>query len=224
MVGTSGALRIVYETEQPQPRLGLFLYRVDGSRVLEGGALSDGGNLHAWLERTLRDDEGGSLADRDPDAHGLIFLALLGGERSTGWNPFARGAVAGLTFETTPFDLRQAALEGVAYRFAEVADLLPDVERVVATGGALRDDPEWTQIMADVLARPVISSAVEEASLRGAAVLALERLGLAADEAPLGPEFHPREDRADAYRSARDRQRQLYGLISRFDPQRQEQP
>ncbi|MBW8741728.1 MAG: carbohydrate kinase, partial [Acidobacteria bacterium] len=53
MVGTSGALRTVYETETPMPRPGLFLYRVDARRVVEGGALSDGGNLYHWLGRTL---------------------------------------------------------------------------------------------------------------------------------------------------------------------------
>ena len=54
MVGTSGAIRAVYETERPQPRAGLFLHWVDETRVVEGGSLSDGGNLHAWLEQTLR--------------------------------------------------------------------------------------------------------------------------------------------------------------------------
>ena len=51
MIGTSGALRTVYETEHPQPRRGLFLYRLDERRVVEGGALSDGGNLYRWLSR-----------------------------------------------------------------------------------------------------------------------------------------------------------------------------
>jgi gluconokinase len=208
-VGTSGALRIVYETERPLPQPGLFLYRLDDRRVVEGGALSDGGNLYVWLGRTLR-DAAGPLADRDPDSHGLTFLTLLGGERSTGWNPFAKGAIAGLTFATTPLDLRQAALEGVAFRFAEVAELLPSVKDLVASGGGLRGDPDWIQIMADALARPVMESPVEEASLRGAAVLALERLGYEAVPAPTGRVFHPREERADAYRSARERQRELY--------------
>lgn len=209
MVGTSGALRIVYETSRPRPRPGLFLYRVDERRVVEGGALSDGGNLYAWLARTLAGSEG-SLADRDPDSHGLTFLTLLGGERSTGWDPSRAGAVAGLTLRTTPLDLRQAALEGVAFRFAEVADLLPGLGEVVATGHGLLADPEWIQIMADALARPVVASAVAEASLRGAAVLALERLGHEAAPAPLASVFRPRADRAEAYRSARERQRALY--------------
>lgn len=209
MVGTSGALRTLYETARPQPRPGLFLYRVDDRRVVEGGALSDGGNLHHWVTETLRDEKG-SLAERDPDSHGLTFLTLLGGERSTGWNPFAKGAIAGLTFDTTPLDIRQAALEGVAFRFAEVADLLRGLEDVIATGGGLLADSEWIQIMADALARPITVSRVREASLRGAAVLTLERLGEKPREAPLGRAFVPREDRAEAYRAARDRQRRLY--------------
>lgn len=216
MIGTSGALRVVYETEQPQPRAGLFLYRVDERRVVEGGALSDGGNLHAWIEQTLRDADG-SFADRDPDDHGLTFLTLLGGERSPGWDPHATGAIAGLTFDTTPLDLHQAALEGVAYRFAAVAELLPELEHVVATGGALRKDADWIQILADALARPIVASEVDEASLRGAAVLALERLGSEAEPAPLGREFSPREDRADAYRSARERQRRLYETMREWE-------
>ncbi len=209
MVGTSGALRIVYESERPQPQPGLFLYRLDARRIIEGGALSDGGNLYAWLERTLRDSNG-SFVDRDPSSHGLAFLPFLGGERSTGWDPEAKGAVTGLTFDTTPLDLRQAALEGVAFRFAEIADLLPGVSELVATGGGLLADEDWIQIMADALARPVTASRVKEASLRGAAVLALERAGYETESAPLGTEFRPRADRAEAYRSARDEQRALY--------------
>ncbi|TML87130.1 MAG: carbohydrate kinase [Actinobacteria bacterium] len=214
-VGTSGALRIVYETEQPQPKPGLFLYLLDDGRVVEGGSLSDGGNLYGWIRDTLKNTEG-SLADRDPDSHGLTFLTLLGGERSTGWNPFAKGAIAGLTFDTTPLDIRQAALEGVAFRFAEVADLLRGLEDVIATGGGLLANPEWIQIMADALARPVTASKVAEASLRGAAALALERLGETVTDAPLGAVFHPREERAEAYRSARDRQRELYEATRRW--------
>jgi gluconokinase len=209
MVGTSGALRLLYATERPQPRPGLFLYRLDAQRVLDGGSLSDGGNLYAWLQRTLA-GAGGSLLDRNPDDHGLTFLPFLGGERSTGWDPGATGTIAGLTFATTALDIRQAALEGVAMRFAAIADLLPELEEVVATGGALRADPEWTQLMADALARPVTASGVAEASLRGAAVAVLERLGYEPVPAPLGNTFHPREARAEAYRSARERQQRLY--------------
>jgi gluconokinase len=203
MIGTSGAMRILYETGRPQPHDGLFMYRVDERRVCEGGALSDGGNLYAWLEHTLV--EHGEARDD----HGLIFLPFLGGERSTGWDPHQTGALLGLTFETTPADIRRAALEGVGFRFAAIADLLPDVGEIVATGGALVKDREWVQLLADTLARPVTLSGVAEASLRGAAVAVLEN----PEDAPLGDTFHPREERAEAYRSARERQERLYEVL-----------
>ena len=203
--GSSAALRILYETERPRPRPGLFLYRVDERRVVEGGALSDGGNLYGWLNTTLAPSEG-----RDTGDHGLTFLPFLGGERSTGWGLDAKGTITGLTFETTAQDIRQAALEGVAFRLAAIAELLPEVEEVVATGAGLLSDPGWIQIMADALARPITVSAVEEASLRGAAVAILERLGHPPPEAQLGEVFQPREERAEAYRSARERQQRLY--------------
>ncbi len=213
MVGTSGALRVLYESEQPQPKPGLFLYLADARRVVEGGALSDGGNLYGWLERTLR-DASGSLAARDPSDHGLTFLPFLGGERSTGWNPHARGTIHGLTLGTTPLDLRQAAYEGVAFRFAAIADLLPEVREVVATGAGLLQDRDWIQIMADALARPIHVSGVPEASLRGAAVLALERLGHEVAEAPIAGVVEPRADRAEAYRTAREQQQKLYEALT----------
>jgi gluconokinase len=212
MVGTSGALRVLYETELPQPKPGLFLYTLGGGRVVEGGALSDGGNLHAWLGETLA-AAAGSLAGRTPADHGLTFLPFLGGERSIGWDPEARGTIDGLTFATTPLDIRQAALEGVAFRFAAIAALLPDVTELVATGGGLLHDPDWVQIMADALGRPVSVSGVDEASLRGAAVSALARTGHEVVDAPIAGVVEPREDAAEAYRSAREAHDRLYEVL-----------
>jgi gluconokinase len=206
-IGTSGAYRVLRQTDSPEPRPGLFCYLLDERRIVEGGAVSDGGNLHAWLERTLRLDAPRLKA---PYAHGLTFLPLLGGERSPGWNPHAAGAVAGLTFGTGPDDLYQAALEGVAYRLAEIASLLPKVRTVIATGHALLASPDWIQLCADVLSRPVTASAVAEGSARGAAVHALERLGARPDPAPLGATYEPDPERAELHAAARERQRQLY--------------
>jgi gluconokinase len=209
MIGTSGAYRTVFTAERAEARPGLFLYRLDRDRFVEGGSLSDGGNLYAWVSTTLRLPDGPRAATA-PDAHGLTFLTLLGGERSPGWHGDARGAIAGLTFDTTPADLVQAALEGVAYRFAEIADLMPEVREVIATGRALLADHAWVQILADVLERPIAVSAVEEASARGAAVVALERIGATPAPVALGPLFEPREEHFGTYRAARERQRELY--------------
>jgi gluconokinase len=214
MVGTSGAFRTIREAEGVTPRPGLFCYRLDERRVVEGGSLSDGGNLFAWLGGTLAGGSAEEVADRPPVAHGLTFLPLLGGERSPGWRPEARGAISGLTFATTPRDLVQAALEGIAYRFAEVADLMPEVREVVATGHALLEDPDWIQILADVLERPVTASAVAEGSAYGAAIMALTRLGAKPPPSPLGRVFEPRADRAEAHRAARERQRALYEMLA----------
>jgi len=54
MVGTSGAMRVVYEG-QPPPQLPpeLWCYRADRNRVVVGGALSDGGGLYHWLTSAL---------------------------------------------------------------------------------------------------------------------------------------------------------------------------
>jgi gluconokinase len=209
MIGTSGAFRVIRPEDGTPPTPGLFLYRLDASRVVEGGALSDGGNLYAWLERTIRLPGKANVADREPDGHGLTFLPLLGGERSPGWHPDARGAIAGLTFETEPLDLLQAALEGVAYRFAEIADLLPAVTEVVATGGALDANPGWAQILADVLGRTVYRGEAE-GSARGAALVAFERLGIEI-ETPLPIQaWHSRLGHQQAYLCARERQRNLY--------------
>jgi gluconokinase len=209
MLGTSGAYRVLHEGE-PAPREGLFCYLADRGRVVEGGAVSDGGNLFAWLERTLRVE---ALEPREPDGHGLTFLPLLGGERSPGWNPRASGAIAGLSFDADATDLLQAGLEGAAYRLAEIADTLPEVREVVATGHALLASEWWTQLFAEALGRPVTASGVPEGSARGAAVHALERLGAEPEPAPLGRTFEPNAERTEIYAAARERQRELYDRL-----------
>ncbi len=214
MIGTSGAFRTLSEAASRRPRPSLFCYRLDARRVVEGGSLSDGGNLYAWLEKTIGVDGTAGIAQRPPAGHGLAFLTLLGGERSPGWNARARGAIAGLSFDTEPQDILQAALEGVAFRFAEIAELMPEVREVVAAGYALAVDGDWAQIIADVLERPIALSGVEEASARGAAALALERLGIEPEPAPIARVVDPRPERFEALRVARERQRELYEAVT----------
>lgn len=207
MLGTSGAARVVYEAPHAVPRPGLFLYRLDDRRFCEGGALSDGGNLHAWLVRTLRDLDTSAIAERPAAGHGLTFLPFLGGERSLGWDPARRGAIEGLTFATTPLDIAQAALEAVCYRLADVLDAIEGLESMVATGGALLANPAWLQVLADVLGRPVEVSGVPEGSARGAAMVAFERLGLPVPEAPISRIVEPRSERWEIHLRSRAVQR-----------------
>lgn len=210
-VGTSGAVRVLGH-EPADPRPALFSLRVDGRRWVLGGALSDAGNLYHRLREGigLPDETGAGLADAEPGSHGLVALPLLGGERSPGWNPGARGAIAGLTYRTSALDVFHAMLEGVALRFREIVEHLPGVDEVVVAGGAMAGTPAWLQVLADALRRPVVRSGVEEASARGAAVLALERLGHEPLPAPAAETYSPRPDRAEAYGALLERQRALY--------------
>ncbi len=186
MIGTSGAMRVAYQGSPPEKIPdGLWCYRIDRERVIMGGALSDGGGLYGWLKSHLRlaeDDDKTELeiAKRPPAGHGLIFLPFLAGERSTGYHEDATGAILGLRASTDTIDIVQAALESVAYRFAEIFDQLNKVCRIrdiVASGGALRQSPVWTQIIADVLGRNMSLPDTREASSRGAVLLTLETIG-----------------------------------------------
>jgi gluconokinase len=207
MVGTSAAARVLRTERSVEPRPGLFLYRLDGGRFCEGGALSDGGNLHAWLLRTLAGVDTAGIADRPPAAQGVRFLPFLGGERSLGWDPDRRGAIEGLTFATTAADIAQAALEGVCYQLADVLDAIGGVTSVVATGAGLLANPGWLQVLADVLGQPVEVSGVAEGSARGAALIALERVGLPVPEAPIARVVEPRLDRYERYLHVRQAER-----------------
>jgi len=220
--GTSGALRVVTAGTPDRVPAGLWCYRVDRRRALVGGALSNTGNVFQWLRQTLQlgepEEIERQLAEAEADGHGLTVLPFLAGERAPGWAGHARAAFVGIGWHTRPIDLLQAGLEAVAYRFALIYALLTEAiaggEEIIVSGGALLSSPAWTQILCDVLGRPVIASAEPEATSRGAALIALEALGALADagDAPtaLGATFEPRPDRHARYREACERQRHLY--------------
>jgi gluconokinase len=206
-LGTSAALRVVATDEAPPPP-GLFRYRVDADRALVGGSVSAGASLLGWLSDTLRIDPEARLAELPPAAHGLTFVPHLAGERSPGWNDEATGSISGLSFATSPIDLAQAAVEGLALELRRVADLLPSTDELVVSGGlALNDDV--LKIVADVLERELLVSAEPEASARGAAVAALERLGHRPPDPAVSRVVNPRRERAEAYRSAMTRHLRL---------------
>ncbi len=224
-VGTSGAMRVVVEADQEDIPPGLFCYRVDRQRFLVGGAFANGGNVYAWENATLqlgdRKAMARLLAAMPPDSHGLTVLPFWAGERSTGWHVGARATVTGMNLHTTPADILRASLEAVAYRFAAVRDLVmaqyPSAQEIVASGGGLVHDPFWIQIMADVFGVPVTASKVFEASSRGAALLALNSLGLLDNfaDAPtyLGRSYAPDPARHEVYEKARTRHEALYARM-----------
>ena len=160
------------------------------------------------------------IEKRAPDGHGLTFLPFLAGERSTGYHLAASGAVLGLKSATDSIDIVQAALESVAYRFAEIYDQLNEVleiKEIIASGGALRESPIWTQIIADVLAQKMSLPDTREASSRGAVLLALESIGKIEDisdlKTPEGTKFNFNKKRHEIYQEARKRHYQFYSLL-----------
>src|SRR5690606_18921983 len=106
-VGTSGALRVIVPGTPAETPDGLFVYRVDEQRSLVGGALSNAGNLYAWLNRVLQtgDDLQAQVAEVLPDSHGLTILPFLAGERAPGWNDHAQAVFMGMTLDTEPVHL-----------------------------------------------------------------------------------------------------------------------
>jgi gluconokinase len=219
-VGTSAALRVVTDGTRRAPR-GLWRYRIDRRRALVGGATSEGGNVYAWCRQVLRlpDDAAveRELSARLPDDHGLTVLPFLAGERAPGWRGDRRGAVTGLSLDTTALDIVNAALESVALRLALVYGLLAPLAApdhvVVASGGAISRSPHMRRMLADALGRAVHCSAESEATGRGAALLALEALGVVGDTAALrgavAEVVQPDPARHARYRAALERHRKF---------------
>ena len=182
MVGTSAAMRVAYEGDPPASIPdGLWCYRIDRKHVIVGGALSDGGNLYALIKSLYKLPANADklIAEREP-ADGLVVIPFFFGERSTGYDEDARGAIVGMTAEHDGIDVLRAAMEGVAFRLADIFEQLQEVTKIkeiVASGGALRDSPIWAQIIADVLGRKLTTNDTAESSSRGAVLLALETTG-----------------------------------------------
>jgi gluconokinase len=226
MIGTSGAMRVLFDGEPPgELPPSLWCYRLDRKRVLVGGALSDGGGLYEWMRETLSLPADAETVERElaampADTHGLTVLPFWAGERSTHWNSNARGAIIGLGTHTRPVDILRAAMEAVALRFARVAS---DLEAfapgatLYASGGALRHSRAWTQMICDALGRTLRLSRAREASSRGVALAALERLGaiksLTDVPAPVYETFAPDADAHARYREALARQERFYEAI-----------
>ena len=115
----------------------------------------------------------------------------------------------------------RAGLEAIAYRFALILAGLDGVAAagapVIASGGALLSSPAWMGIVADVLDKPVIALDETESTSRGAALLAMESLGLlpSAADAPSarGATYAPDPGRHARYQEALARQAHLYDLL-----------
>jgi gluconokinase len=228
-VGTSAALRVVVAKEpaprQPLAPFGLFSYRVDACRRLVGGAVSNAGNLHAWALRELKLPANPAaieklMSARTLPVEKLTLLPFWIAERAPTWPEELPSALIGITQATSALDLLQALQEATYHRLAQIAAEIETASRrklAFIVSGGIQNSPSALQRLADVLGRPVYASSEPEASLRGAACFALEKLGLKPPPPKRGPAFRPRLASARAYAKARQQQTRLEVLLKDSD-------
>jgi gluconokinase len=218
-------MRVVMRAERVRVPPGLWAYRVDGQHIIVGGAESNGGNVRAWFQdrfKAERDDAmARAVAALKPDGHGLTVLPFLAGERSPYYNGAARGAIVGLSLDTTTPEVLRAFIEAVCYRLGLMHRILaaayPEAREIIGSGAALFQNATMCQILADVLGRPLVMSEEAEATSRGAALIALSQLGAIPswEDAPaaFGATIQPDMAAHRVYQAAIERQERLYRAV-----------
>ncbi|MGH9074400.1 MAG: FGGY family carbohydrate kinase, partial [Acidimicrobiales bacterium] len=147
--------------------------------ALEGSIFSTGSAVQ-WLRDGLgiiaEAAEIGPLAASVPGSEGVVLVPAFTGLGSPWWDPWARGAVVGLTRGVGRAHLARAALEAMAHQTRDVMEAMASawgapVECLRVDGGASVVDL-LLQIQADQLGLPVARPRVTETTALGAALLA----------------------------------------------------
>lgn len=156
-------------------------WRRDGRTdfALEGSVFV-GGALIQWLRDGLGILESApqvnELAASVDDSGGVVFVPALTGLGAPHWDPYARGLIIGLTRGTTAGHIARAALEGIAFQVADLAQAMAadagePIRELRVDGGAAASDL-LLQLQADLLRTPVVRPTVLETTALGAAYLA----------------------------------------------------
>lgn len=144
------------------------------------GAVFVAGAVVQWLRDELQlvasADELNQLAASVPDSNGALLVPAFVGLGAPHWDPYARGALVGLTRGVNRAHLCRAALESIAF---QTTDLLAAMEKdsglrlseLRVDGGASRSAP-LLQMQADLLGRAVVRPQISETTALGAAALA----------------------------------------------------
>ena len=148
-------------------------YAVEGS-VFIGGAVVQWLRDGLGLIRKAADIE--QLAASVPDTGGVCLVPAFTGLGAPHWDPFARGAIVGITRGTTAGHLARAALESIALQVADLLDAMHGdsgiaVSELRVDGGAAANDL-LMQMQADFIGAPVVRPTVTETTALGAAYLA----------------------------------------------------
>lgn len=117
-----------------------------------------------------------------PGETGLLALDWWNGCRTPLVDADLSGMVVGLTLRTEPPEVYRALLEASAFGTRRVVETFEaggvEIHEVVACGGLAERNSLLLQILADVLGREVVSSAVRHASAVGAAIYAAAAAGV----------------------------------------------
>ena len=144
-----------------------------------------GGLCHQWARNLFNNIPGMDQAvdygvieacvNRSPlGAKGIIFLPYLRGGGAPTQNINARGAFIGLEARHDYNDMCRSIMEGVAYILREMLEVLDQkgsagIREVILIGGGAKSRA-WRQIIADVIQRPIVCTAMkQEANTWGAA-------------------------------------------------------
>ena len=148
-------------------------YALEGSVFVSGSAVQ-------WLRDGLGiiDAAGDTqaLAESLEGNDGVYFVPALTGLGAPYWDPYARGAIVGLTRGTTRAHLARATLESICYQTRDVVDAMSrdagvPLTELRADGGAV-GNAFLMQFQADALGVPVRVPKVAETTALGAAYLA----------------------------------------------------
>jgi glycerol kinase len=143
------------------------------------GAIFVTGSGVQWLRDGLQIIENSAdvtaLASSVASAEGVVVVPAFTGLGSPWWDPYARGAIYGITRGTTRAHIARAMLESIALQTRDVVDAMAaagglDLQSLRADGGAASDFV--LQLQADQLGVPVHRPVVADTTALGAAYLA----------------------------------------------------
>ena len=148
-------------------------YALEGS-VFMGGAVIQWLRDELHLIRKSADVE--ALASRVKDPGGVHLVPAFTGLGAPYWDPYARGAIVGMTRGTSAAHIARAALESIAFQSTELLEIMQResgiaVRELRVDGGAAANDL-LMQMQADLLGVPVIRPRILETTALGAAYLA----------------------------------------------------
>jgi xylulokinase len=185
MYGTSMFIVQVARDVRPRAPLWTTTGVFPGTRTLAAG-MATSGALTGWFRSLVGDPSFESLvaeaAATEPGANGLVVLPYFAGAQSPIFDPHARGAILGLTLDHGRGHIYRALLEGTAYGFRHLLDVMVEAgaspERIVAVGGGLQGSL-WPRIVSDVSGQAQEIPAESIGAAYGDALLAAIGLGLA---------------------------------------------